>query len=359
MKRVGILNSGGDCAGLNAVISSFSRCALANGYEVFGFIKGFEGILDKKYVNLTYEKVRGISHLGGTILQSTNRGRFAAKIGKGDVAEIPEDILSQTKANLDELQIDTLCVIGGDGTLTSALQLQKYGISIVGVPKTMDNDLAMTDKTFGFSTAVDIVTDAVDKINTTMTSHNRIFFIETFGRHAGWVALYAGLAGGVDVILIPEIPFTYNKIVELLRSRKNEGREYAIVLVAEGAKSEKGELITRQSSTSSEVTLGGISQMLMNEINIIAPDEFDMRSTILGHIQRGGSPNSEDRILSKRLGVSAFEAVTTKKFGHMVALRNGEIVFVPIADATNALKMVSRDDVLVQVARKIGISFGD
>jgi len=359
MKRIGILNSGGDCAGLNAVISSFTKYAQSEGYEIFGFIKGFEGVLDKKYMELTQEKVRGISHLGGTILQSTNKGRFGAKVGEGNIARIPQEILQQTKQNLADLGIDKLCVIGGDGTLSSAYQLQEYGISVVGVPKTMDNDLASTDKTFGFSTAVDIVTDAIDKINTTMTSHNRVFFIETFGRHTGWVALFSGLAGGVDMILLPEVKFSYEKIVNYLKKRKESGREHAIIVVAEGAKSEDGKLVIRKRTESSEVTLGGISQLLMEEIDTRAPGEFELRNTILGHVQRGGSPNTEDRILAKRLGVAAFDAIKMGKFGHMVSLRGNEIVFVPILDAVDKLKTVPVNDPLVEVARKVGISFGD
>ncbi|MFO0703791.1 MAG: ATP-dependent 6-phosphofructokinase [Patescibacteria group bacterium] len=359
MKRIGILNSGGDCAGLNAVISSFTKYALSDGYEVYGFIKGFEGVLDKKYIELTQEKIRGISHLGGTILQSTNKGRFGAKVGEGNIARIPKEILEQTKQNLAELGIDKLCVIGGDGTLSSAYQLHEYGISIVGVPKTMDNDLASTDKTFGFSTAVDIVTDAIDKINTTMTSHNRVFFIETFGRHTGWVGLYAGLAGGVDMILLPEIKFSYAKIVDYLRKRKENGREHAIIVVAEGAKSEDGKLIIRKRTESSEVTLGGISQLLMEEIDSRAPGEFELRNTILGHVQRGGSPNSEDRILAKRLGVAAYDGIKNGKFGSMVALRGNKMEYVPILDAVDQLKTVPVHDELVEVARKIGVSFGD
>lgn len=359
MKRIGILNSGGDCAGLNAVISSFTKYAISDGCEVLGFIKGFEGVLDNKYIELTHERVRGISHIGGTILQSTNKGRFGAKVGSGDKATIPSEILKQTKENLAHLGIDTVVVIGGDGTLSSALQLQEYGISVIGVPKTMDNDLASTDKTFGFSTAVDIVTDAIDKINTTMTSHNRIFFIETFGRHTGWVSLYSGLAGGVDMILIPEIPFSYESVIKRFRDRREGGREHAIVVVAEGAKALDGQQVIRNKTGSSEVILGGISQAIMYEIETRAPGEFELRNTILGHVQRGGSPNSEDRILSKRLGTAAFDAVKQKKFGQMVALCGSEIIFVPIIDAVDKLKTVPINDELIEVSRKIGISFGD
>jgi 6-phosphofructokinase len=259
--KIGIVNSGGDVQGLNAVIAAAVNYGTQKGHTFVGFNKGWEGILDMKHFDLTKEKVRGISHLGGTILHSVNKGRFAGKAGsKGGVNQIPDEILDLAKTNLEKLDVGALIVIGGDGTLSAANQLYKKGVKIIGVPKTIDNDLKGTDQTFGFSTAVDVVVEALDRIHTTAVSHDRVFFVETMGRHAGWIALNSGLAGGADAILLPEIKFSYAKLIEFLRKRKNTGRNYSIVVVAEGVTAINEDLALLENVEGRpEIRLGGIS----------------------------------------------------------------------------------------------------
>lgn len=360
MKKIGIVNSGGDVQGINAVISSIVRTGTPLNLKFIGFMKGWEGILDMNYIDLGIDQIRGISHLGGTILHSVNKGRFAGKAGAGDKNKIPEEILQQVKANLDKLEIDALIVIGGDGTLTGAMQLSELGVKIVGVPKTIDNDLNATDKTFGFGTAVSIVVDALDRIHTTAVSHDRVLFVETMGRHAGWIALYSGFGGGADAILIPEIEFTYEGLIDYLRYRKTIGRYYSVVVVAEGAKARNSELSTLDyENASAEVKLGGASDLIMRNIEKLAPGEFEMRNTVLGHIQRGGTPNSEDRILAKVYGSKAVEAVLAGHFGHMVAYKNNEFTLVKIEDAVADLKLVTKEDYVYKAAKNIGVYFGE
>lgn len=360
VKKIGILNGGGDVQPLNAVIASIVKSGVKRGYEFVGFEKGWEGVLSPMlYRTLDQKSVRGISHVGGTILGTVNKGRFAAKKGEGEVNRIPDEILNEAKTNLEKVGVEALIVIGGDGTLTGALQLAEKGVNIVGVPKTIDNDLKSTDKTFGFSTAVDIATEALDRIHTTATSHDRVIFVEVMGRHAGWISLYSGLAGGADMILLPEIPFDYGKIIEYLRKRKETGYRASVVVVAEGAKAKEGTLTIRENVDMAEVKLGGISNTIIHNIEQMAPGEFELRSTILGHVQRGGTPNSEDRILAKQYGVAAVDAIEKGEFGKMVSLKGDQIVFVPIADAVEQLKLVTLDSLPLQTAKKIGVFFGD
>lgn len=358
--KVGVLNGGGDVQPLNAVLSSIVKSGVRRGFEFVGFEKGWEGVLSPMlYRTLDQKSVRGISHVGGTILGTVNKGRFAAKVGEGSVNKIPEEVLLEAKANLDKIGIDALIVIGGDGTLTGALQMVEKGVNIVGVPKTIDNDLKSTDKTFGFSTAVDIATEALDRVHTTATSHDRVIFVEVMGRHAGWIALHAGLAGGADMILIPEIPFDYNKIIEFLRTRKSTGYRSSVVVVAEGAMPKNGSLSITGGDSMTEVKLGGVSNTIINTIQQMAPGEFELRNTILGHVQRGGSPNSEDRVLAKQYGVAAVDAVENGDFGKMVSLKGDKIEMVPIAEAVEQLKLVTVNSLPVQTAKKIGVFFGD
>ena len=353
MKRVGILTSGGDCSGLNAVIASIVKTGLPKGYEFIGFEQGWEGVLSPmRYRTLEAKDVRGIAFLGGTILKTTNRGRFGAKVGEGGVRRIPADVLQMAKENLESIGIDALIVIGGDGSLSGALQLAELGVNIVGVPKTIDNDLCATDRTFGFSTAVQVVVEAMDRIHTTASSHNRVLFVETMGRHAGWIAVRAGLAGGADAILLPEFPFHLDDLVSFLRYRQ-ESFGSSIVLVAEGAKID-GTLIS-QTGSASEVMLGGVSNQLLHEIEALSPGEFEMRGTVLGHTQRGGTPNPADRILAKAYGVEAMKAVERGEFNVMVAYNSLHMTTVPIADACGQLKVVSEDAMELQTARDLGV----
>ncbi|HEY2004260.1 MAG TPA: ATP-dependent 6-phosphofructokinase [Candidatus Saccharimonadia bacterium] len=358
MKKIGIINSGGDCAGLNAVISSLVKTGANLGYEFVGFERGWEGLLDLSYRKLDLDAVRGISHLGGTILHTTNHGRFAGKMGAGDPSKIDPDMLTLAQRNAQKLGLDGLLVIGGDGTLSAAIQLEPYGLHIVGVPKTIDNDLGATDKTFGFSTAVQIAVDALDKIHTTATSHDRTFFVECMGRHAGWISLYAGLAGSANAILLPEFEFDLHDFIEHLRHRRAKGRLSTIVVVAEGVKLAGHGFSHRSTAKSSETVFGGVSDQLMRAIERTTPGEFEMRNVVLGHTQRGGSPNSQDRILAKRYGVEAMLAYHRGDFGHMIASVNNRMVTVPIDQAVKSLKLVTADNFEFQAAKTLGIYVG-
>lgn len=355
-KRVGILNSGGDCAGLNTVIASIVKAGATMGYEFIGFERGWEGLLNPvTYVDLTPQRVRGISHLGGTILHTVNKGRFAGKAGTGSRFEIPEDILRMAKSNIEKLGLEGLIVIGGDGTLSAADQLAEFGVKIVGIPKSIDNDLNATDKTFGFSTAVQIASDALDKIHTTATSHDRVFFVECMGRHAGWISLFAGLAGSANAILLPEFNVDLDGLVSHLRTRRQAGKTSSVVVVAEGIRLDDGDLALQAHGNTSEVLLGGAAEKLMYAIGKAHPDEFEMRHVVLGHIQRGGSPMSQDRILSRRYGVEAIMALDRGEHGVMIASRNNDMVTVPIADAVGSLSIVTPNTYEYQIARQIGV----
>lgn len=358
-RKVGILNGGGDCPGLNAVIAAAVKVLINEGYEVYGVIRGLEGLLNPvQTVPLNLKNVHEITSQGGTILHTTNQGRFTSKVGSGGALELPKEILDEAKSNLRSIGIDTLIVIGGDGTLGSAYQLQKAGINIIGVPKTIDNDLNSTDRTFGFSTAVNTVVEALDKLRTTADSHNRVFLVEVMGRHAGWISLYSGIAGEADIILLPEIPFSYEQILTKLRQDKQKGKNYSLIVVAEGIKTEFGQ-ISQQTSAKRENVLGGVANHVMMKLSELSGSEFEMRTVILGHIQRGGAPNAEDRILSQQLGVAAAKSVVSGEFGIMVSVQGTGITTVPLAEAAKGLKKVPVDHELIATARDLGISFGD
>jgi ATP-dependent phosphofructokinase / diphosphate-dependent phosphofructokinase len=355
---IGIINSGGDCAGINTVIAAVVTAGTQLGYRFYGFELGWEGLLDRHYRELTLEDANAIAHLGGTILHTTNRGRFAAKVGMGETIGIDPAILEECREAMAELNVEGLIVIGGDGTLSGALQLAETGVNIVGIPKSIDNDLNATDRTFGFSTAVQVAVDAVDKIKTTAFSHNRIFFIESMGRNAGWLALYTGVASAADAILLPEFPTTVESIVEFLRERRDQQRQATIVVVSEAFKLD-GAVVTRGNEYTNEVIFAGISDQLIRRIEALAPNEFEMRNVVLGHTQRGGSPIADDRILSTRFGTRAIEAYDQGMFGHMVALQRDEILTVRLEDAVNQIKLVTEEDKIYQSACKMGIFFGE
>jgi len=352
-KRIGIINSGGDCAGLNAVIAAAVKCGLLKGYQFLGFERGWEGLLNPiRYRDLDLNAVRGISYLGGTILGTVNRGRFGAKAGIGEKRQVPDEIIREAIANMKTLDCDGLIVIGGDGTLSGALQLAERGVRVIGVPKTIDNDLGATDRTFGFSTAAQVVVDALDRIHTTASSHNRVILVETMGRHAGWIALRAGLAGGADAILLPEFQFEVADFVNYLRVRYNTVGS-SVVAVAEGARIADNHV--SRVAGSGEVRLGGVVNRLMEEIDRLAPDEFELRSVVLGHVQRGGTPNSADRALSKAYGVEAIRAYDRGEFGKMVSYSHLGMATVPLQDAVGQLKRVTKDSMEYQTARELGI----
>ena len=324
MARIGLLTGGGDCPGLNAVIRAAVRRGLVEGHSFVGFRRGWAGVLENDAVELTRQSTAGILPRGGTILGTSRANPYA----KGS------DGTASVRNALRERGVDALIPIGGDDTLGVALRLHRDGVPVVGVPKTIDNDLGGTDFTFGFQTAVQVVTDAIDRLHTTAESHNRVMVVEVMGRHAGWIATHAGIAGGADAILVPERPFDIEKIVEHLRRRHARGPSFSIVVVAEGATTIEGTLQTRAGTGTDafgHARLGGIGAALEGEIE--RRTGFETRVTILGHVQRGGTPLAFDRVLATRFGVTAMDAVDGGRFGTMVGLRGTEIVEVPLEEA--------------------------
>ena len=357
MKRIGVLTSGGDCPGLNAVLRGLTRAAGSLGWEVIGFRDGFEGLLSPgHWMELNRRTTAGIAALGGTILGTTNKGHFIAKVAGGERTALAPGVIESTRSTLEHLKIDALVIIGGDGSLTTGLQLFEAGIPVIGVPKTIDNDLEATSTTFGFDSAVAAVTDALDRLHTTASSHKRAMIIEVMGRHAGWIALHGGLAGGGDIILIPEIPFDFERVAEAVRHRDAEGCLSTMVVVAEGAKPRDGRALMH-ATASGEYKLGGIGEVVAAEIAKRTGKEA--RTCVLGHLQRGGPPTTLDRILGTRFGVKAVELVQRERFGFMVNYQNDCVSEVPIADAVHRLRQVPVNGEMVATARSIGISFGD
>ncbi len=357
--RIGVLSGGGDAPGLNAVIRAVTKTAIFKyGWEVTGIIDGFEGLLSPtKTRQLTSWNTRGILFVGGTILGTTNRGNpFAHKTMVGG-REIVEDMSSVVLSNIKELGIECLVVIGGDGSLKIGYGLHKLGVPVIGVPKTIDNDLSATHVTFGFQTAVDTATDALDKLHTTAESHQRVIVLEVMGRYAGWIALEAGISGSADVILIPEIPFSMERVAEKLLERKKAGSNSSIVVVAEGAKPAGGEMAVREKAADGyALRLGGMGEIVGGEIS--KRTGLETRVTVLGHLQRGGSPCPFDRLLATRYGAEAAELIARKKFGEMVSYQPPDITSVPLEKAISALKLVDPNGELVKIAEGMGISFG-
>lgn len=356
--RIGILNSGGDCPGLNAVIYGVVGAASQLGWEVVGFRDGFEGLLPPgDYMILDREKAAGILKLGGTILGTTNKGHFAAKVGEGNVSEIPQEIIDRAKATLKMLEIRALIIVGGDGSLSTGMQLMKAGIPVIGVPKTIDNDLAATAMTFGFDSAVHSVVDGLDRLHTTADSHKRVMVLEVMGRNAGWIALWGGMAGGAHAILIPEIPFTFDNVAKVVKGRELKGLHSTMIVVAEGAKLPEGGLVTKENRSAMEHRLGGIGEFVAHKMEELTGKET--RSCTLGHLQRGGSPTALDRMLGCRFGVKAVKLIEEGKFGHMVSYQSYHVDSVPIEDAVSHVRVVEPNSEIVETARAVGISFGD
>lgn len=356
-KTIGILTSGGDCPGLNAVLRGAARAAIRRGWRMVGFREGFEGLLPPgNYIELDRKATSGIMHWGGTILGTTNRGHFVAKVGAGDHAMIPQDVIDNAKKTYDQLGLDALITIGGDGSLSTALQLSENGFNVIGVPKTIDNDLEATALTFGFDSAVECVADSLDRLHTTASSHKRVMVVEVMGRHAGWIALHGGMAGGADVILIPEIPFEFDKVADEVMRRDAMGCMCTIIVVAEGASVKEGKQ-HRHATASGEHRLGGIAEVVACEVAERTGKE--VRTCVLGHLQRGGTPTTLDRILGTRFGVKAVELIEERKFGSMVSYQNFQVLDVPISHAVHKLRRVPTDGEIVRVARTMEISFGD
>jgi len=364
MNRVLVATGGGDCPGLNAVIRAIvKRASKEKNWEVIGSIEAFDGILREptEIVILDEKRVSGIHVQGGTIIGTTNKGGpFAWPVKKPDGTYEYVDRSDEMIRKLGYMGVDAVINIGGEGSQKISQALYEKGLNIIGVPKTIDNDLLATDFTFGFQTAVQIATEAVDKLVSTAQSHNRVLILEVMGRFAGWIALHAAVAGGAEVCLIPEIPYDINKVMERLETRYSRGRGFAIVVIAEGAKPIGGTVSgTKSNEVGYEnIRLMGAAARLMEELKE-AGFEADMRETVLGHLQRGGIPNAYDRILATEFGVKAFEMVLDQRFGKMVAYHHPDIVSVPLQEVIGGEKLVTDNSALVKTARGIGISFGD
>jgi phosphofructokinase-like protein len=333
--RIGVLTGGGDCPGLNAVIRGIVRKGIDRyGHAIVGFRDGWRGPLENAFEELTIESTRGILPRGGTILGTSRTNPFKHDDGPDRIRD-----------NMRSLHLDGLVVIGGEDTLGAAWRLHsEHGLPVVGVPKTIDNDLGGTDMTFGFDTAVQVATEAIDRLHTTAESHNRVMVVEVMGRHAGWIALNSGLAGGADVILVPERPFDIEEVCRLIRRRHSRGRYFSIVVVAEGATPQEGtmETVTGAEDEFGHVRLGGIGQRLEGEIE--RRTGYETRATVLGHTQRGGSPTAFDRVLATRLGVAAIDAAAQERWGTMPALKGNRIEFVPLEDAVAELRTVPPEE---------------
>ncbi len=358
--RLAISTGGGDAPGLNAVIRAATLSALSRGWTVLGIKRGYAGLLgEDEVIPMTADTVRGIAHLGGTILRTTNRGNpFAYPVQKPDGTWGEVDRSDELIENARNLGIQALITIGGDGSLAIAQRLVEKGMRIVGVPKTIDNDVSGTVTTFGFDTAVQTAIEAIDKLHTTAESHDRVMVLEVMGRDAGFIALHSGLSGTADVVLIPEIPWRLENVCEAVMDRDRSGRKFAIIVVAEGATDESGEVsIIGDSMPGQNRRVGGISQRLARQIQERTGKEC--RSMVLGHLQRGGMPTGYDRLLATRFGGAAAQAVADAKWGHMVALQTPNIVTVPITEALRQPKRVDPAHDVVRTARAVGISFGD
>ncbi len=362
IKHIGILTGGGDCPGLNSVIRAITKTAvLKYGIEVIGFMDGFRGLVENNYVQLDLRRVSGIGHTGGTILGTSNRDNpfnFMTMI-RGELQATDQS--DRAVSNIKHLDLDGLIIIGGDGSLNIAYKFfNEKGINVVGVPKTIDNDLSATDITFGFITAVNTASDALDKLHTTAESHHRVMILEVMGRYAGWIALYAGMSGSADVILIPEIPYSLDTIIAKIAQRFRQGKKFSIIVVAEGAHPVGGEMVVQKLVETSHdpVRLGGIGQKVAEDVSSRLTD-IETRVTVLGHLQRGGGPTPYDRILATRYGVAAVEAFMDGKYGTMVSLQGNNITTVDLQEAIKEIRKVPIDSKLIDAARSIGITFGD
>jgi len=360
IKTLGILTGGGDCPGINAVIRAATKTAINDyGLKVIGLKDGYEGLVEKRSEELKLANASGILTLGGTILGTSNRANpFAYPVKRGkDI--VYRDYSKKALSNLRDLGIEALICIGGDGTLTSARDFSNLGAKVVGVPKTIDNDLSGTDVTFGFDSAVSTATEAIDKIHTTAISHHRVMIIEVMGRYAGWLALVSGLAGGGDIILIPEIPYRIKKVCQTVLKREKEGKRFSIVVAAEGAYPQGGKVVVKRiiETSPDKIRLGGIGNQVASGIE--EGTGLATRVTVLGHLVRGGTPTAFDRILASRYGSEAVHLVMKGKFGQMVSLKGRNIVSVSLEDAVGKLRTVPKGSPLIRLAKSLGVSMGN
>lgn len=358
-KRIGILTGGGDCPGLNAVIRGVTKTAIGqHGLEVVGFHDGFDGLIDGRFSILRSEEVSGILTQGGTILGTSNIANpFVCYVGEGENRHTV-DKSDKCMELYEDLGLSALICVGGDGTMSIGGRLAEKGAKIVGVPKTIDNDLMETDLTFGFDSARYIATDAIDKLHTTAQSHHRVLLVELMGRNAGWLALEAGIAGGGDVILIPEIPYDIDEVVSVVRKRSRFGKRFSIVVVSEGCRPVGGDQVHKKiiEESPDPIRLGGVSHILGNQIE--QKTNVECRVAVLGHLQRGGTPTPFDRVLATRFSVKAMELVAEEQFNHMVALQGADLVAVPIEKVMNKQRTVPIDSPLIHTALSVGTSFG-
>lgn len=372
IKKIALLTGGGDCSGLNAVIRAVTRTAIVKyGWEVIGYISGYAGLYENNFTPLTLENTSGILHQGGTILKNSNRDNlfnFRMKTPEGKY--VYKDVSDVAVSNLKKQGVDALVVVGGDGTLTSARDFARKGVPVIGVPKTIDNDLPSTDVTFGYDTALSVIVEALDRLHTTAFSHDRVLILEVMGRHAGWLALEGGIAGSADIILIPEIPYDVNQVVEKIKERDRNGRHFSIIVVSEGAIPKGGEAVIRQivEGSPDAIRLGGIGNVLAKQIEELSCTH-EVRYTNLGYVQRGGNPTHTDRTLGTRLGVHAADLVAQGTFGTMVCVKNNKLESVSLEDVVGrgptgetshgGAKNVDPEGELVRIAKSLGISFGD
>ncbi len=361
LQRVGILTGGGDCPGLNAVIRAVAKPAMnEHGATVLGIEDGFEGLVEGRMRELSNADVSGIINLGGTVLGTSNKGdpwHYPDEMANGKIEIV--DASSRALRNYKRWGLDALIAIGGDGTMQICNKLSQHGLNVVGVPKTIDNDLSATDVTFGYDSALAVATEAIDRLHTTASSHHRVMVIEVMGRYAGWIALGAGLAGGADIILIPEIPFSWEVVFRKVMDRSVKGKRFSIVCVAEGTRlPEGGEIVKEMDVKRTDAKrLGGVGEVVADRI--AEGTQLETRVTVLGHLQRGGSPTAHDRILATNFGAMAVALCAEGKFSRMVALRGGDFVSVPIKEAIAKQKLVPRDHPMIAAARAVGTSFGD
>ncbi len=359
-KRIAILTGGGDCPGINAVIRAVAKKAIdEKGMEVIGIEDGYHGMVNNRYRRLSDNDVSGILTLGGTILgtsKTANPYRYPVK--KGDRLAF-KDLSKMAIKNLKNLDIDCLVCIGGDGTLGIAYRLFKEGVPVIGLPKTIDNDLRGTEISFGFDSAVSIATEGIDRIHTTAQSHHRVMIVEVMGHRAGWIALYSGVAGGGDIILIPEIPYHINILSEKVKERNERGKKFSIVVVAEGAKPKGGNVVIQRivKESSDPIRLGGIGFLLGEQIEKITG--IETRTVVMGHLLRGGSPTPFDRILATGLGTKAVDIIEKKAFGNMVGVKMNSLITVPLKEVAQGPKTIPLNHPLIKAARSLGTCFGD
>ena len=359
IKKIAVMTGGGDCPGLNAVIRAVTKTAITGyGLEVWGVEDGYLGLIEDRMKKLSYDDVSNILTVGGTILGSCNYANPSEYAVEVNGETVIKNVTADCVKNLKERGIDALICIGGDGTMASAAMFAEKGITVMGVPKTIDNDLPVTDRTFGFDTAVTTAAEAIDKLHSTASSHHRVMIIEVMGRYAGWIALHAGVASGADIILIPEIPYEIEKVKEACIYRSKHGKRFSIIVVAEGAKPKDGDMVVAKTieNMPDPIRLGGIANVLAEQISTTT--DLDCRYVVLGHVQRGGTPTPFDRALATGFGFEAIDRLMKGVKNHLVVMKDGKLDSVPLAEIAGKIKTVPRDHKLVQAGIAVGTSFG-